>query len=191
MARSKAFDERAAVVAARDVFWERGYGATSLAQLQTATGLSRSSLYETFGSKRGLFDRAAQSYLSDVIGPLLAPMEHADAGRRELLGYFAALAAWIRDSSPQIAARGCLMLNTAMELSDLDSEAADLIRSYRQRVRAAIRHSLSSFLPPSRDVDDQADLLTASQIGLMVTSRIDPATAVALAGKIAAEIGSW
>jgi TetR/AcrR family transcriptional repressor of nem operon len=191
VARTKAFDEHSAVIAAREVFWERGYASTSLAQLQTATGLSRSSLYETFGSKRGLFDRAAQNYLSEVIGPLLAPMESPGAGRDELVGYFLELAAWIRGSSPRIGSRGCLMLNTAMELNDLDAQAVEMVRSYRQRVRAAIRQSLAAFRPAGRDLDATADVLTAGQVGLMITSRIDPGVAADLAEQFASDIKAW
>jgi TetR/AcrR family transcriptional repressor of nem operon len=191
VARTKAFDEASAVVAAREVFWESGYAATSLAQLQAATGLSRSSVYETFGSKRGLFDLAAQSYLSEVISPLLAPMESATGGREELVAYFSAQAEWIRLSPPRIARRGCLMLNSALELDDLDAEVGGMVRSYQQRVRSAIRHSLSSFLASGRDLERTADLLTAGQVGLMITSRFDPGTAVSLAETFAAEIGYW
>ena len=191
MARTKAFDEASAVIAAREVFWEWGYASTSLAQLQAATGLSRSSVYGTFGSKRGLFDLAAQSYLAEVINPLLAPLEGSTAGREELVAYFCAQAAWIRSSSPRVAKRGCLMLNTALELNDLDSEATGLVISYQQRVRAAIRNSLSSFLGSDRDLDDAADLLTAGQVGLMVTSRFDPGTASNLAEKFASQIRNW
>ncbi|HEY0690474.1 MAG TPA: hypothetical protein VGD71_15710 [Kribbella sp.] len=83
------------------------------------------------------------------------------------------------------------MLNTAMELNDLDAEAAGLVRNYQQRVRAAIRHSLSSFLDPDRDLDRTADVLTAGQIGLMITSRLDPVTATGLGETFAADIKSW
>jgi TetR/AcrR family transcriptional repressor of nem operon len=159
--------------------------------LQAATGLSRSSWYETFGSKRGLFDLAARNYLSEVISPLLAPMESAGAGRDELVGYFLAQAAWIGSSPLRIATRGCLMLNTAMELNDLDSEAAGMVRNYQQRVQAAIRHSLCSFLGPSRDLDRTADVLTAGQVGLMITSRLDSVTATGLGETFAAEIKTW
>ena len=58
MGRHKQFDDTVVVRAARDVFWQRGYASTSLADLEAATGLSRSSMYQTYGSKRGLFDRA-------------------------------------------------------------------------------------------------------------------------------------
>ncbi|NQX29273.1 helix-turn-helix transcriptional regulator [Microbacteriaceae bacterium VKM Ac-2854] len=177
MARQKTFDDVAVAAAARDLFWQHGYAATSLAQLQEATGLSKSSLYESYGSKRGLFDRAIRSYLDEIIEPLLGPVESGEAG----LGvYFGSLARVFREAPPQIARRGCLLLNTAMELDDLDAEAARTVAAYRERVRAAFA---------TADAADP-ELLTAAQIGLMVTSRLDPAAAASLADALAASARS-
>ena len=72
MARPRSFDTATAVRAARQVFWTRVSEATSLPDLEAATGLRRSSLYQAFGSKRGLFDAAVASYLDEVVRPLLA-----------------------------------------------------------------------------------------------------------------------
>lgn len=191
MARTREFDDETVVRAARDVFWERGYASTSLAMLQAATGLSRSSLYETYGSKRGLFDRATRCYLDEVIGPLLGPLEQPGSGRDELVAYFRSLARAIGSAPPRIARRGCLLLNTAMELNDLDDAAADLVRDYRRRVRTAIRQALGSMADGVRDLDSTADMLTAGQIGLMLTSRIEPAQAASLAETFAADLQAW
>jgi TetR/AcrR family transcriptional regulator, transcriptional repressor for nem operon len=191
MGRRKEFDEETVVRAARDVFWERGYASTSLADLQSATGLSRSSLYETYGSKRGLFDRVARSYLDEIIGPLLEPMEADGAGRAEVVAYFRALSRFLRDSPRAIATRGCLMLNTAMELNILDADAVRLVRGYRERVRAAIHHALGEVVDAIADRNGKADVLTAGQMGLMTTSRIDPIQAAELAETIAADVASW
>jgi TetR/AcrR family transcriptional repressor of nem operon len=191
VARSREFDYDTVVRAARDVFWERGYSSTSMARLQAATGLSRSSLYETFASKRGLFGHAVDNYLAEVVGPLLAGMEARDSGRDDVVAYFLSLARFLRSAPDQIATRGCLMLNTFMELNDLDDAAAALVRGYRRRVRAAIHASLGGSAGTVRDVDGTADVLTAGQIGIMVTSRIDPIHAAQLAETVAADVESW
>jgi AcrR family transcriptional regulator len=191
MGRRKGFDDETVIRAARDVFWARGYASTSLADLQDATGLSRSSLYETFGSKRGLFDRVAGSYLDEIIGPLLEPMEAAGAGRAEIVAYFRALSGFLRDSPHAVATRGCLMLNTAMELDILDEDAARVVRGYRDRARAAIHHALGGMADAVTDRDGKADVLTATQMGVMTTSRIDPMEAARLAETIAADVGGW
>ena len=56
MARTQSFDRDTVVRAARTLFWTVGYESASIPELETATGLSRSSIYNAFGSKRGLFD---------------------------------------------------------------------------------------------------------------------------------------
>lgn len=189
MARGKAFDDLTAVTAARDVFWERGYGSTSLAQLQAATGLSKSSLYETYGSKRALFDRCARNYRDRVITPRLAPLEAPDAGPADLVRYFEGLATLFATAPERLVRRGCLLLNTATDLNDLDPAALDLVGGYRNRLHTAFLGIARR--APVPDPEHHADLLTAAQIGLMVTVRLDPVLASHLAGRLATEVRGW
>ncbi len=184
MARVREFDDLAVVRSARLVFWQNGYVATSLADLQDATGLSRSSLYAAYGSKRGLFERAARSYLGEVIAPLLAPMQRDGAGLDEVADYFLAVGFFIRDSVSPAGGRGCLMLNTAMELEEIDADAAEMVADYRQLVRSAIRSALGT----APDADDQADILTATLLGVMATARFNRPAAVLTAERMAAEL---
>ena len=190
MPRHRAFDEVSVVLAARDLFWERGYAATSLAQLQEATGLSRSSLYETYGSKRGLFERALRSYLDEVLLPMLEPLDAPDAGRGELVDYYRALADLIRSAPARMPNRGCLMLTTSVEIDELDDDASQLAKGYCVRIRAAIRHALEA-IPSVTNPAERADVLVASQLGLLAVARLDAATAVRMADGVTAEIESW
>ncbi|MCU1404441.1 MAG: TetR family transcriptional regulator, partial [Glaciihabitans sp.] len=80
MGRVQTFVAADVVRAARTVFWEHGYEGASLPDLETATGLSRSSIYNTFASKRGLFDAAVQSYLDEIIHPRLRPLQAETVG---------------------------------------------------------------------------------------------------------------
>jgi TetR/AcrR family transcriptional repressor of nem operon len=73
------------------VFWERGYSSTSLAHLQRATGLSRSSIYGAYGSKRGLYERVARYYLSEIMDPSVTAIEAEGAGSTEIATYFLAI----------------------------------------------------------------------------------------------------
>lgn len=190
MARRRTFDEATVVLAARDLFWERGYASTSLAQLQEATGLSRSSLYETYGSKRGLFERALRSYLAEVLVPMLEPLEAPGAGRQELVDHFDALAALIRSAPARMPNRGCLMLTTSVEIDELDDDATQLAKDYCRRVRTALRHALETFdsIP---NPEERADVLMAGQLGLLAVARLDAGTGVRLAQGVATEIRSW
>lgn len=191
MGRLKQFDDMTVVRAARDVFWRRGYASTSLADLEAATGLSRSSLYLTYGSKRGLFDRTLRNYLDELIWPMLAPMEAAGAGRDEIVGYFMAQAANLRRSRRSVLTQGCLIANTSTELNVLDSEAVQAVLEYRNRMRAAIFHALCGMKDTVHDREAKADILAAAQIGVMISARVDPIAAANLAETIATDVKTW
>lgn len=187
MARSREFDDETAVRAARDVFWENGYSATSLAQLQAATGLSRSSMYATYGSKRGLFERGAQSYLAEVIDPLVFPMEANSAGPEDIAAFFLAIAVFLRSPDERLARRGCFVINSVLELDELDDAAFDMVSAYRRRIRSAMVNALQP-VAGVEDADSHAEVLTAAHVGIMVTARIDPVAAAIASEKIAADL---
>lgn len=188
--RRRQFDEVAAVRAARDLLWEKGYASTSLTDLELATRLNRSSLYQAFGSKIGLFTRAVQNYCEEILWPLIEPMEADDAGLDEIAAYFLALAGRIRKSTRQAAARGCLVTNTAPELNVLDDAIADIVRSYRNRLHTAFTNALSAIEGVDHP-DRTAEVLTAAQMGLMITARFDPIAAARTAETIAADVRTW
>ena len=83
MPREKAFVETAAVDQALDLFWLQGYGATSVQQLCDHVGLSRSSLYDTFGDKHGLLLQALDRYRAAQEAALHEPFQRLGFGRAE------------------------------------------------------------------------------------------------------------
>jgi TetR/AcrR family transcriptional regulator, transcriptional repressor for nem operon len=188
--RRRQFEEQAVVRAARDLLWEKGYASTSLTDLELATGLNRSSLYQAFGSKSALFGRAVQSYCEEVLWPLIEPMEADDAGADEIAAYFLALASRIRKSARQTAGRGCLVTNTATELNILDDAVAGMVRNYRKRLHGAITNALNA-IDGLDHPDRKAEVLTAAQMGLMITARFNPTAAAETAETIAADVRTW
>jgi len=191
MGRRRVFDEGTAIRAARDVFWEHGYASTSLADLQAATGLSRSSLYGTFGSKRGLFEEVTRTYVNEVVGPMLEPLEVPGAGKTEIVAYFHSLSDFVTSTTRPAAARGCLLLNTTVELNALDDDAALMVQGYLGRLHAALVAALATMSATITDPKGKAGILSAGQLGVMVTARLDPLQAAALADTIAADVQSW
>lgn len=190
MARAREFDDLAAVRAARDVFWENGYESTSLTHLQQATGLSRSSLYAAYGSKRGLFERASLNYLDEVIEPLLVAMEVPGAGVQTISAFFLAMAQATRSPEARYARRGCFVLNTVLELEYLDTAATDMVSRYRARVHTAISHALTSMESDATARSARAEVLTAAHVGVMITARVDPTAAAVASETIAAQLSA-
>lgn len=182
MGRPQSFDTTTAVRAARDVFWQRGFDGASLTELETSTGLNRSSLYHAFGSKRGLFDAAVEDYLTTVIRPRLAPLVGPATGTDALLGYFSSLrtaVAALPDDSPR---RGCLLVSSTAGLAAQDPAARDVVDGYRAELTAALRTALAAGHPALGDptLDSTARVLASISIGAMVVARINQPEALAL-----------
>ncbi|MER7695611.1 MULTISPECIES: TetR/AcrR family transcriptional regulator [unclassified Streptomyces] len=138
MARPRQFDEERALDAAMRTFWEYGYEATSTQDLCDATGLGRSSIYNTFRSKRELFARSLARYLDAMADDQCAVLDdpsRSPGGRvRALLDK---IVADEFDHRPDGRSLGCLGVNTTVELAARDPEAARLLdRDAARRMRS-------------------------------------------------------
>jgi len=118
MARSREFDEDDVLERAMRALWRHGYQATTLRQLLRAMGLSKSSFYETFGTKRDLLLMALRRYAGSGMGGLIAPLLAPDASRPAIE---AALANMVRHARSAEGRRGCLVNNTLGEVVPNDA----------------------------------------------------------------------
>ena len=138
MARPKTFSPDDALDDALGVFRRRGYEATSVQDLSEATGLSRSSLYATFGSKHALYLAALDRYRASgraLLADALACGSGASPVRAIRLHLEAVAAERGEDGAPPI---GCLMTNAAAEVASRDPETA-------RRTAEAADHLASAF----------------------------------------------
>ena len=129
MSRPKAYERNSVVLAARDLFWERGYEATSISDLEQRTGLNRSSLYQEFGSKHELLAAALTCYADQVVDPLLADLSAPGADLDTIDALFTRLAD-LFSSGARPATSGCLLVNSIAELASRE----DRVRSARRRL---------------------------------------------------------
>lgn len=125
MPRPKEFNPDEAIEQAMQVFWHKGYEATSMEDLLTAMNLNRGSLYDTFGDKRQLFlqviDRYCHGFVSEKFSLLDQPGLALPMLRRFIHGM-------IEDALADPERRGCLIANTIMELSPHEKEIASTLR---------------------------------------------------------------
>ena len=121
MSRPKEFNPDDAIEKAMQVFWHKGYEATSMEDLLTAMDLNRGSLYDTFGDKRQLFlkvlDRYCHGFVAEKFSLLDQPGPALPTLRRFIHGMIEGALA-----DPQ--RRGCLIANTVMELSPHEKDIA-------------------------------------------------------------------
>ncbi|MER7364212.1 TetR/AcrR family transcriptional regulator [Nonomuraea wenchangensis] len=174
MARSKEFDPEIALEKALELFWERGYEGTSMADLVERLGVARASIYGTFGGKRELYLKALELYLArrDVVGPLAQPGPVLPALRAFLDGYVAeCLADELR--------RGCMVVNTAVEFGSRDPVVSQrVVESWaglETAVAAAlVRARAQGEIPEHKDPYALARFLLVLLQGIRVLGRADP-----------------
>ncbi|MGW4831613.1 TetR/AcrR family transcriptional regulator [Amycolatopsis sp. SB7-3] len=172
MARPKEFDERAAVGRAMDAFWARGYEGTSTQALCEATGLGRSSIYNTFTSKHALFMRALDHYAERGITARTALLEESGTGVER----FRALFAYTIDEEVEHPGRGCLVVNTVAEFGERDPEVkaridADTRRHIALLSACAEEGQLDGTIDGGREPGAVAEFAHSTVAGLRLMSR--------------------
>ncbi|MEV5380286.1 MULTISPECIES: TetR/AcrR family transcriptional regulator [Streptomyces] len=174
MARPRKFDEERAVDAALEAFWTAGYEATSTQDLCEATGLGRSSIYNTFKSKHDLFRRALLRYMERKNGSIVAVLESGLPAREKLR----ALLDVIVEEEGLYAEdrRGCLVVNSCIELAARDAEVAQVLERDYQRRFQALKAAIESGqrdgdIDPAKDAGALAHFVIAAIGGMRVSAR--------------------
>ena len=116
MARPREFDEEAVLDAAAQCFWARGYEATSVRDLIEKTGITGASLYNAFGDKRALYQRALDHYVEDSVVDRIRRCE-ALAPREAIGAFFAEI---VRRSLDDHQHKGCMLVNAALDVAPSD-----------------------------------------------------------------------
>lgn len=140
MAGRPQFDPHAALEGAVRTFWERGFQATSVQDLENAMGIGRASIYNTFGSKEDLFLLALSSYVDRYAPQVVAAFDDNKGSAAAALGatFNAALA---RMSNPDLPA-GCLVAQSTADVAELEPRTqavvAELLRVQMATITAAL-----------------------------------------------------
>jgi len=173
MARVKTFDSEAAIDAAMDLFWRKGYADTSVQDLVNELGISRSSLYATFGDKDQLFQQVFSRYTATEAGPrhgLLTRDGSVLDALRELLYGLAQAPEHYPDR------RGCLVVNAAMERVPYDPATTALVTAQLGRLEEALyaalrRGQVAGDIDPDRDARTMARFLVSVIQGMRVVGK--------------------
>lgn len=172
--RPRGFDEHEVLNRAMAVFWQRGFDATGIAELESATGLGRQSLYGAFGDKRALFSRVVEHYFEQVIAPgLIAVLDAPGSARANLERVFAL---W-EETALAKEFNGCLVGNSVSELGLRDEELARVLQRKLELMEEALFRTLRRAQKAGEvrsDLDARATaraLLTTAQ-GLAVVVRV-------------------
>ncbi|WP_405776256.1 TetR/AcrR family transcriptional regulator [Streptomyces sp. NBC_00859] len=174
MARTKEFDPEAALQSALELFWQRGYEATSMADLVEHLGVGRASVYATFGNKHDLYLKALDRYNENRDPGLLSELSQpgpALPAVRTVVRRFA-----VEASAEDGRLRGCFVTNTAAELGSHDMAAARRVEASWSHLEtllhsALIRARAQGELPEARDPRSLARMLLVLMQGLRVVGK--------------------
>ncbi len=176
MARPKEFDEAAALDAAMQCFWARGYEATSVRDLAENMGITGASLYNTFGDKRRLYQRALDQYVQGILADRVERFEGHLPPRAAIGAFFSEIVA---RSLGDTQHKGCMLINSAVEIAPHDPEfqriiAAVLVRIEQFFLRCVTAGQSDGSITLAQPADDLARLLLSTLLGMRVLARVRP-----------------
>jgi TetR/AcrR family transcriptional repressor of nem operon len=173
MARLKAFDEQRAIDAAVDCFWARGYEATSVRELADGMGIGGASLYNAFGDKRTLFTRSLERYANRSMRERITRLETRHRPAEAIRAFITEI---IERSLQDPDRKGCLLINSALDVAPHDAEIGAVVAGYLDEIRAFFRRNIEAARTAGQvsrriDADQAADHLLGVVAGIRVLAR--------------------
>lgn len=119
MPRIEVFDRVQVLEKVRDLFWSKGFNGTSMQDLVDVTGLNRSSIYNSFGNKKALYELVLKQYQKDSSAFLNDITKGSKNSLDALNAIFKSL---IQSINKDAEGKGCFMINCTTELSQSDAD---------------------------------------------------------------------
>lgn len=162
MARPLKHKREEVIAAAMQVFWNKGYSATSMADLKIATGLNPGSLYASYRSKEDLFISTLESYCDQSIENIEAVLL-SDANYIDNIHMFFKKFLQNKDQS----GKGCFFVNTLIEMSPHNPRVKALLEKYTDKYKHVFLIALTHAQEQGQ-ISDSSDIITKSS-QLMLT----------------------
>ncbi len=134
MARTKEFQEEVVLDKAIALFWCKGFNAASAQDLVDCLGISRSSLYDTFGDKRSLFIAALKRYREQQATALIAMLASSSGIKKTIRDLFKYA---ISETLQYKLHKGCFIVNSTIEVAPTDKDVAALVTRNMQYIEEA------------------------------------------------------
>ncbi len=173
MPRTREFEPETALQDAMELFWLKGYEATSMRDLLEGMGIGRGSFYGTFGDKRSLFLAALDRFERTRTAWIPEVLQEGDSPVEAIRYVFERSVKGLVSFEPR---RGCLLANTAVELGPHDPEVAKRISGYVRRTEdafedALVRARAAGEISEEQDPKALARFLVTNLHGLRVMAR--------------------
>ena len=180
--RPRQFDEDQVLEKAMSAFWAQGYETTSMADLVSATGLHKGSLYQAFGNKHDLFVKSLRRYLEEMRLEKSRLLKEADS---PLAGIYAVLHGMVEISDDDDGCpKGCMAVNSLVELAPHDPEVEAVMNEHTNQMLSSMTRVVSEAqtlrqIGDSRPADQICMLMMTFMSGLatLIKGPIDKAQA--------------
>jgi len=175
MARPREFDEGEVLESALQCFWARGYDKTSVKDLIDKTGLTGASLYNAFGDKRALYEKALEHYVEGSIADRIQRCQRL-APRDAIQTFFAEV---LKRSLGDRDRKGCMLVNAALEVAPHDPDFRKAVGGVLARIEGFFLERLQAgqadgTVTRSLPAADLARHLLGVLIGIRVLARVRP-----------------
>ena len=175
MPRTKKFDQEVVLQKAMELFWKKGYHDTSIQDLVDFLGINRASLYDTYGGKKKLFEKALRSYCDEACQGLAAYLNTQEDIREGLRQVFLKI---ITDDQFDPDRKGCLVVNTTTEMLPADPAFQSSIINHRQFIVKQFHDFLkkgqeNGQISPEKEIQLIASLLYTFMTGLRVIAKME------------------
>lgn len=176
MSRTRTLDDDTVLDRATELFWRRGYAATSMRDLTEATGLSTAALYHRFNDKEGLFLKTLRRYADQGLTERFARLSALESPLQAIRTFFDELIEMSVDDPEKL---GCLLVNTVLDGAATSSAASALARERLGDVEIFLRASLqraldAGLIEPATRPAMLAEVLLATVLAIRVFARLDP-----------------
>lgn len=171
--RKRSFDREAALDAAMNAFWAKGFDATTYGDLVAATGVNPPSLYAAFGDKGAFFEAVLQRYVDSRAAPAVQQIMEGKGSTRKVIGD------WLRATADSMTDEGhppgCFLTQAHTD-SGVAPDRCTVAGIYLDRFEEALRHRLKTAmkageLPPDTDPPGVARALLAVNLGMGAMAR--------------------
>ncbi|WP_313637892.1 TetR/AcrR family transcriptional regulator [Paenibacillus sp.] len=176
MGRNREFDEEKVLESAMELFWEKGYEATSLSDLTSRMRIQRPSIYSAFGDKKELFEAALRKYTMSHASRVRARLQSNLSVKEAFRSFFEDLVAEEYSDSVN---RGCFCINTMVELAPHDEKFEILTREHQMYLSVIFQETIergiqSGELESGVNAKALSQALIVSLIGLTVLLKSRP-----------------
>ena len=168
MARPRQFDEQQVIESLMQVFWDKGYEATSMQDLVEASGLLKGSLYGAFGDKQSLYLAALDHYDRTRLQAGIDMLYGAGSARQKISGLFDSV---IESVENGVFAGGCLLCNASLEMAAANQRVGNEVDKMIRRLHAAVIAAIDSPELPDDRVQDLAASIVSAYCGSRVLAK--------------------